>query len=302
MASRTLPSGQDEKAERIPLLRLNDGNAIPVLAYGFGTANFAGKDEDMSKLGVMAIKNGFYHIDGAEAYGNETGMGAGIKASGTPREKLFITTKVVGTKGQDVKAALATSLEKLGLDYLDLYLVHIPFGAGSPEELQRIWAEMEEVKASGKVKSIGVSNFMEEDIEVILKTAKTIPAINQIEYHPYLQHGNLTDYLREKDIAIAAYSPLAAITAARPGPVDGVYAELAKKYGVTEGDVALRWCIDQSIVTLTTSHSAERLQGYLRNVPSFKLTTDEIERICELGTQKHYQGPGMEFMRMRYAP
>ncbi|KAI1490702.1 Aldo/keto reductase [Biscogniauxia mediterranea] len=284
----------------IPSLKLNDGNEIPVLAYGFGTANFAGKDDDISKLAVMAIKNGFYHLDGAEAYGNESGVGAGIKASGISREKLYVVTKVVGTKGQDVKAALASSLEKLGVDYLDLYLVHIPFGAGSPEELQRIWAEMEAIKASGKARSIGVSNFEQADIEVILQTAKTIPAINQIEYHPYLQHDNLTEYLRGKGITVAAFSPLTAVTKARPGPLDETYAELAQKYGVTEADIALRWVIDQNMAAITTSHSEERLQGYLSRLPTFKLSKEEIKRISDIGTQKHFKGPAEDFMRMQY--
>lgn len=234
------------------------------------------------------------------AYGNESGVGAGIKASGVPREKLFVTTKVVGTKGQDVQAALDRSLEQLGLDYLDLYLVHVPYAAGSPKELQRIWSEMEAVKASGKVKSIGVSNFEQEDIEVILETAKTIPAINQVEYHPYLQHGTLVEFLRQKNIATAAFSPLTAVTKARPGPLDDTYSELATNHGVTEGDVALRWCIDQGIVAITTSHSEERLQGYLSKIPSFKLTGEEVKRISEIGKQKNYQGPTEQFMRMQY--
>ncbi|KAI1207970.1 Aldo/keto reductase [Annulohypoxylon truncatum] len=284
----------------IPALKLNDGNEMPMLAYGFGTANIFGKDDDISKLTAMAIKNGYYHLDSAEAYGNETGVGAGIKASGVPREKLYVVTKVVGTKGQDVRAALASSLAKLGVDYLDLYLVHIPFGAGSAAELQRLWAEMEAVQASGKARSIGVSNFEQADVEVVLQTAKTVPAVNQIEYHPYLQHGDLVPYLRSKNIAVAAYSALTALTSARPGPVDGTYAELAQKYGVAEGEVALRWVLDQDIVAITTSKSEERLQGYLRTLPSFKLTDEEIKRISEVGKQKHYQGPGEAYMRAKY--
>ncbi|RYP13206.1 hypothetical protein DL765_006997 [Monosporascus sp. GIB2] len=286
----------------IPSLKLNDGNEIPMLSYGFGTANFAGNDEDVSRRAVMAIQNGYYHLDCAEAYFNETGVGAGIKASGVPREKLFVVGKVVGTKGQDVQAALETSLEKLGLDYLDMYLVHIPYAAGSPEELQRIWAEMEAIKSSGKARSIGVSNFEQSDIEVILQTAKTIPAVNQIEYNPYFQQGNLIKFLREKNIAVAAFSPLAAVTTARPGPLDETYAELAKKYGVTESDIALRWCIDQDIVAVTTSHSEQRLQGYLRNLPKFKLTGEEIERISEIGKQKYHKGIAEDYMRAHYVP
>ncbi|KAI1459701.1 Aldo/keto reductase [Annulohypoxylon moriforme] len=285
---------------RIPSLKLNDGNEIPVLSYGFGTANFAGKDDDISKRAVMAINNGYYHLDGAEAYGNETGVGAGIKASSVPREKLYVVTKVVGTKGQDIQAALKSSLEQLGLDYLDLYLVHIPFAAGSPEELQRIWAEMEAIKASGKSKSIGISNFEQADIEILLKTAKTVPAINQIEYHPYLQNESLLQYHRDKGIAVSAFSPLTALTNARPGPLDGTYAELAQKYGVTEADIALRWIIDQGMAAITTSYKEERLQGYLSKLPTFKLTEEEIKRISDIGKQKHFKGPAEEFMRKHY--
>ncbi|RYP72317.1 hypothetical protein DL771_004291 [Monosporascus sp. 5C6A] len=213
----------------------------------------------------------------------KTGVSAGIKASGVSREKLFVVTKVVGTKGQDVQAALETSLEKLGLDYLDI-----------------IWAEMEAIKASEKARSIGVSNFEQSDIEVILQTAKTIPAINQIEYNPYFQQGNLIKFLREKNIAVAAFSPLAAITTARPGPLDEMYTELAKRYGVTESDIALGWCIEQDIVAVTTSHSEQRLQGYLRNLPKFKLTGEEIERISEIGKKKYRKGITEGYMRTHY--
>ncbi|KAI2463238.1 Aldo/keto reductase [Annulohypoxylon bovei var. microspora] len=284
----------------IPSLKLNDGNDIPMISYGFGTANFLRDDDHVSKVAMMAIKNGYYHLDGAETYGNETGIGAGIKASGISREKLYVVTKVVGTKGQDIQAALASSLQKLGVDYLDLYLVHIPWAAGSPEELQRIWSEMEAIKASGKAKSIGVSNFNQAEIEIILQTAKTAPAINQIEYHPYLQHGDLVQFLQGKNIAVSAYSSLAAITTARPGPLDDVYAELAQKYGVPEGDIALRWVLDQNVLAITTSQSEERLQGYLRTLPTFKLTDEEIKRISEIGKQKHFKGPAEDYMRSKY--
>lgn len=234
------------------------------------------------------------------AYGNESGVGAGIKASGIPREKLYVVTKIVGTKEQDVQAALASSLEKLGVDYLDLYLLHIPWAAGSPEELQRIWAEMEAIKASGKARSIGVSNFDQADIEVILQTSKTVPAVNQIEYHPYRQHGDLVQFLRGKNIVVASYSALTAATKARPGPLDDTYAELAQKYGVPETDVALQWILQQNIVAITTSRSEQRLQGYLHTLPTFKLTDEEIKRISEIGKQKHVKGPGEDYMRAKY--
>lgn len=227
------------------------------------------------------------------AYFNEAGVGAGIKAAGIPREKLFVTTKLVGTKDQDVEASLDASLSKLGLEYVDLYLVHLPFAAGSPEGQQKIWAQVEAVKTSGKAKSIGVSNFQQDDLEIILKTATITPAINQIELHPYLQHADLLEFHRKHNITTAAYSSLSAITAARPGPVDQPYAELAEKYGVTENDVALRWVLDQGAIVITTSKSAQRLQSYTKNLFGFQLAPEEVKQISELGKQKDYQSPGL---------
>ncbi|KAH6645960.1 aldo/keto reductase [Truncatella angustata] len=283
-----------KQAGYIPHLKLNDGNDIPMFAYGLGTARYKGTpteepDQEIVKLTVMAIKNGYYHLDGAEVYGNEEELGVAIKTAGVPRDQLYVVTKLNGTKKQDVQLAFQTSLDKLGVDYVDLYLVHAPFLADTPEELQEIWRQVEAIKESGRAKSIGVSNFLQEHLEAILKTAAIPPAINQIEFHPYLQHGDLVDFHRKNNIAIAAYGPLTAVTRAKPGPLDETYAQLAKKYGVTEGDIALRWTLDQGIVTITTSASEQRLQGYLKKLPSFKLTPREVETIAELGRQKHYR-------------
>ncbi|KAK7920583.1 NAD/NADP-dependent indole-3-acetaldehyde reductase, partial [Apiospora marii] len=290
-----------KQMDYIPHLRLNDGNDIPLLGYGLGTAraNMDGNSDtnEIVKLTVMAIKNGFYHLDGAEVYGNEEQLGAAIKAAGVPREKLYVTTKLNGTKKQDIPTAFAGSLRKLGLDYVDLYLVHAPFLADTPAELQEVWRQMEAIKASGRARSIGVSNFLQPDLEAVLATATVPPAINQIEYHPYLQHGTLIDFHRQHHIAVAAYGPLTAAIKAKPGPLDKVYDELAKKYGVHPADIALRWCLDQGIVTITTSSSEQRLQSYLNKIPSFKLTPREVERIAAVGQEKHYRG----FWRNRFA-
>ncbi|KAM0340574.1 hypothetical protein ACHAPU_010411 [Fusarium lateritium] len=278
----------------VPSIGLNDGNEIPMIAYGLGTANFkkgggTGYDENVVNNTLKAIKSGFYHLDGAEMYGNEEELGAAIKQSGLPRERLYVVTKFNSTKNQNVQTAFDTSLNKLGLDYVDLYLIHAPFFAKTPEDLQKVWASMEAIKESGKARSIGVSNFIQEHLESILATAKIPPAINQIEYHPYLQHGSLLEFHRKKGIATSAYAPLTAITRARPGPVDAVYAELANEHHVSEGEVALRWCIDQNVVAITTSSSEQRMKSYLDKVFSFELTAEEIEAITNIGQQKHFR-------------
>ncbi|KUJ09109.1 putative NAD/NADP-dependent indole-3-acetaldehyde reductase [Mollisia scopiformis] len=283
-------------------LKLNDGNEIPMLGYGLGTARYkpdpnSPDDPELVKTVVMAIKAGYYHLDGAEVYGNEKELGTAIKEAGIPREKLYVTTKISGTKVQNTQEAFELSLKKLGLDYVDQYLIHAPYFAKSDADLQAKWADMEAIHASGKTKSIGVSNFLKPELEAILKTAKVVPAINQIEYHPYLQHGDLVDFHRKHKIATSAYGPLTAAVRAKPGPLDGTYDQLARKYGVTPGEIALRWVIDQGIVALTTSGSEQRLKGY-QKVAQFKLTPKEVEEIAELGKQKHYRG----FWKDKFAP
>ncbi|KAJ8071495.1 hypothetical protein OCU04_001815 [Sclerotinia nivalis] len=287
---------------QVQKLKLNDGNEIPMLGFGLGTAHYKSNsdgpvDKEIVQTALMAINAGYYHLDGAQVYGNETEMGMAIKESGVPREKFFITTKITGTQVVDTQAAFEESLRKLQLDYVDLYLIHAPFFAKTPQDLQSKWADMEAIHASGKAKSIGVSNFLQKDLEAILQTAKIIPSINQIEYHPYLQHGSLIPYHREKNIAIAAYSPLTAAVKASPGPLDSTYAELARKYGVTPGEIALRWIIDQGMVALTTSGNEHRLRAY-QKVSQSKLTPKEVEEIARIGSEKHYRG----FWKNKFAP
>ncbi|KAI3397031.1 hypothetical protein diail_11266 [Diaporthe ilicicola] len=305
---RPLHGDEQVSAHKLPSLKLNDGHEIPTIAYGLGTKNYKSGDDfdqDIVDVTVKALSAGFTHLDGAEgklhpsrrSYNNEEELGAAIKSSGIAREKLFITTKATVKADKPIEENFSASLKKLGLDYVDLYLIHSPFFAGGdPKVLQAKWAEVEAIQASGRAKSIGVSNYIQEDLDAVLETAAVKPAINQIEFHPYLQHitdggkQKLLDYHRDKGISVSGYAGLTAITKASPGPVDSAYEKLAAKYNVTEGDVALRWTLDQGVVAITTSSREDRLRQYVDKLPSFNLTSEEVKEISDLGLKKHFRG------------
>ena len=147
---------------------------------------------------------------------------------------------------------------------------------------------MEKVKESGKARSIGVSNYLQSHLEATLKTAKVPPSINQIEFHPYLQHGNLVPFHEEKSIKVASYGPLTPITRAKGGPLDPLLTTLGKKYGVSEGEILLRWALDRGAVVITTSSRESRLVEYLQ-VVKFSLTPKEVGELSQLGLEKHYR-------------
>ncbi|POS72395.1 aldehyde reductase 1 [Diaporthe helianthi] len=282
---RPLSDAEGISAHRLPSLKLNDGYEIPTIAYGLGTKNYKRGDDFDQDIVDVTLK----------ALSEE--LGAAIKSSGIAREKLFVTTKATVKPDKPIEENFSASLKKLDLDYVDLYLIHSPFFAGGDAKvLQAKWAEMEAIRSSGRARSIGVSNYIQEDLDAVLETANIKPAINQIEYHPYLQHitdggkTSLLDYHRERGIAVSGYAGLTAITKAAPGPVDGAYARLANKYNVTEGDVALRWTLDQGVVAITTSSREDRLRGYVGKLPSFQLTPDEVKEISDLGLKKHFRG------------
>ncbi|PYI31011.1 ketoreductase [Aspergillus indologenus CBS 114.80] len=279
-------------ARNFPFVILGDGINIPLLGYGSGTAWYKKTtDESIDRELVNSIKTairlGYRHLDGAEVYGTEPELGLAIKESGVIREDLFVTTKV-NANIADIPGAI---------DLRHPYLIHSPFFAESDDDLQKAWAAMERVKAAGKARSIGVSNFLQEHLEAILSTATTPPSINQVEFHPYLQHGNLLEFHRDRGITTASYGPLTPINRARGGPLDQMLSGLAKKYAVSEGEILLRWVIDCGSVAITTSSKESRLSSYLRAL-TFKLTPKEVNELSRLGQQAHFRA----FWRNKFAP
>ena len=180
-------------------------------------------------------------------------------------------------------------------------MIHAPHFAADSEtdrkvKLQRYWKQMEEIKAAGKARSIGVSNFLQPHLEALLETATVVPAVDQIEYHPYLQHGSLLSFLKDKGIVAEAYALITPVTKARPGPLDELLPRLAKKYYVDEAEICLRWAIDKGVVAITTSQKEQRMSDYLR-VTAFNLNPREVEDIDKLGAEKHFRG----FWKKQYA-
>ncbi|KAG2050224.1 Aldo/keto reductase [Suillus hirtellus] len=257
---------------------LNDGNEFPAIAFGTGSTM---KFRDVTDYVGQAIENGFSHIDTAQHYQTETYVGLAIKESGLPRSSLYITTKYSGSgKPQQ---AIQQSLNKIGVSYVDLYLMHFP-------ELfsESGWQEFEKMKKDGLTRSIGVSNFTLQDLQKLLKTAVTKPAVNQqIQFHPYnyASHRALLEYCSKQNIIVEAYGSLNSITQNPGGPVDAVVNAAAKRIGATPNQVLFSWVRSKGVAIVTTSRSKQRLQEYFAVEDLPPLTAEEIAAIDDAGAQ-----------------
>ncbi|KAG6841591.1 hypothetical protein C0991_009347 [Blastosporella zonata] len=260
-------------------VKLNDGNEIPAIGFGSGSVN---KGRDATDLVCRAIEAGFSHIDTAQAYRNEDGVGEAIRESGLARNEVFVTTKYSSGVIQDT---FSESLDKLGLKYVDLYLIHHPEYVAP--DLEGSWKILEKFKDDGLTKSIGVSNFGVEHLQTIIKIARIKPAVNQIEFHPYTYARNkpLLAYCAKHGIVIEAYSSLAPITKFPGGPVDAPINAAAKRLGITSNQVIFAWVKAKGAVIVTTSSKKERLEEYLAVGDLPPLTKEEILAIDEAGAK-----------------
>ena len=267
----------------IPTLRLNDGNSIPQI--GLGTWPL--KDDDAAPVIVTAIETGYRHIDTAYRYGNERGVGKGIRDSGIRREDLFVTTKLDGEfQGNDRAIdGLNESLQRLGLDYVDLLLIHWPLP--TRDEYISTWKTFEQLVAAGKARSIGVSNIKTAHLDRLLAEATIPPAVNQIQLNPQITRSAQRAYGSEHDIVTVSWGPLG------PGTEllnHSTLATLAAKYDKTPAQIVLRWHVELGLVAIPKSANPTRIAQNI-DIFDFALTDDEIASITAIDNGEH---PGVD--------
>ncbi len=256
----------------VPTIQLNDGHSIPQLGFGV----FLVDPDETERIVTDALAVGYRHIDTAAAYGNEQGVGRAIEKSGIPRDELFITTKLWNSDHgtQSVVDAMDLSLEKLGLDYVDLYLIHWP-----RPDLDRYvdtWLTFETLKAEGKARSIGVSNFHRAHLERIMAAGDTVPAVDQLELHPAFAQRELRAYAAEIGMHVEAWGPLG------QGKYDlfgeTAVQDAAAAHGVTPAQAVIRWHLQNVIIVFPKTNSRARMEENF-DVFGFELTAAELAAI-----------------------
>ena len=256
---------------QVPQLTLNNGITIPQLGFGV----FQVPPEDTQRIVEEALEAGYRHIDTAAAYRNEAGVGAAIAASGLPRGDLFITTKLRNGEQGKALEAFQNSRKALGLDYVDLYLIHWP--VPSQGLYTDAWKALEKVYGSNEVRAIGVSNFLENHLDVLLAGAGVVPAVNQIELHPTFQQAGVAEKSRSLGIAVEAYSPLGQ---GADLDADAVTA-LARERDATPAQIILAWHLAAGTIVIPKSSSPARMRENLA-AASITLGAADVQSIDAL--------------------
>jgi 2,5-diketo-D-gluconate reductase A len=276
------------QTQQVPTIELTGGVGIPQLGFGV----FQVPPDDTERAVSLALEAGYRHIDTAAAYRNEAGVGKAIRASGLPREEIFVTTKLWNDQQGHDKAvqAFAASLERLGLDAVDLYLIHWPLPMA--DKYVETWQALVELQADGRSRAIGVSNFVEAHLQRVIDETGVTPAINQVELHPYLQQASLREFHAKHGIVTEAWSPLA------QGALldDPVVVKIADAHGKTPAQVVLRWHVQIGNVVIPKSVTPERIRANIE-VFDFELGDDELAAIEGLD-RGHRTGPDPETFSM----
>jgi 2,5-diketo-D-gluconate reductase A len=264
-----------ESTSTVPTVRLNDGHSIPQLGFGVFQIDPAETAEAVS----TALEVGYRHIDTAEMYGNESGVGEAVRASGLDRAEVFITSKLNNGyhRSDDARRAFETTLSELGFDYVDLFLIHWPLPTLYGGDFVSTWRTLEEFRADGRARSIGVSNFQVEHLERLASAGAHAPAVNQIELHPYLLNEQVRDYDAAHDVATQAWSPIA------QGAVldDPVITAIADRLEKSPAQVVLRWHIQRGNIVFPKSTTPDRIQENFE-LFDFQLEPDDIASINAL--------------------
>lgn len=264
-------------------IKLNNGVYIP--SVGFGTSLLTG-DECVQVI-KKAIDIGYRHIDTASAYENEIEIGKAIKESHVDRRNLFITSKVwKDSMGyENTIKSFDKSLEKLGLEYIDLFLIHWPSNKDNKLNIDT-WKALEKLYKEGKVKAIGVSNFLKHHLEMLLDNCEIIPAVNQIEFHPGLIRKETVDFCRERNIVIEAWAPLG------KGKMlsNDILINIAKEYNISTAQLCLKWCLQNGIIPLPKSVNQERMKQNL-DLFDFRISEYDMEKINNM---KFFAGSDMD--------
>lgn len=257
----------------VPSIVLN--NAVKVPQLGFGVYQI--EPDEVRGATELALDAGYRHIDTAAAYANEAGVGQAVRNSGIPRDEIFITTKLRNADQgyESALAAFENSRRELGVDVIDLYLIHWPY----PRHNRFVdsWKALEKLYAEGAVRAIGVSNFLEPHLDRILAAGEIVPAVNQIELHPSFQQAELTRYSAARGIAVEAYSPLGQGQDLNSAAVR----RLAETHGVTPAQIILRWHLQLGHIVIPKSVAAERIQENI-DVFDFSLSEQEVVLISGL--------------------
>jgi len=259
---------------QVPTVSLNNGVAMPIL--GFGVYQIPPEQTEQAVADALAA--GYRHLDTAAAYGNEEAVGRAIAASGIARDELFVTTKlwVQDTGEENTKRAFDASLQRLGLDRLDLYLIHQPYG-----DVHGSWRAMQTLNQEGVVRAIGVSNFHADRLVDLIEHNEITPAVNQIETHPFFQRQADQDLMRERGVQIESWGPLA--EGRNNLFTDPTLSEIGAGYGKSVAQVVLRWLVQRDVVVIPKSVRPERMAENI-DVFDFALTDDEMARIAKMDT------------------
>ncbi|NLZ51070.1 MAG: aldo/keto reductase [Rikenellaceae bacterium] len=263
----------------IPSITLSNGYRIPKM--GFGTFRMA--PEDTVAAVKCAIEAGWRHIDTAAVYGNEKEVGGAVRESGFPRKQIFVTSKLWNAdRGYDsALRAFDLTLERMGFDYLDLYLIHWPASPFFHDDWKKqnadSWKALERLYKEGRIKAIGLSNFMPRHINELLKTAEIKPMVNQIEFHPGWMQKECTDFCKEQGIVLEAWAPLI------KGEIlsDSVISNIASAHGCTEAQVVLSWVLACGLIPLCKSVTPSRIAENLK-ATEIKLTPEEVSAISSM--------------------